>query len=88
MPRLINRDEDWDEDSDPDEDDDVPDFGDDEPMIPCPHCGLDVHDEAERCPHCEQYISKEDAPPVRKPWWIIVGVAVCLYVVYRWNVWW
>ena len=87
MPRLINRDEDWDDDSDRDEDADFPDFGDDEPMIPCPHCGLDIHDEAERCPHCDNTCRRKCAP-ARKPWWIIVGVAVCLYVVYRWNVWW
>jgi hypothetical protein len=84
VPRLIDRDDDWDDDSD----DDYPDFGDDEPMIPCPNCGMDIHDESERCPHCERYISKEDAPTDRKPWWIIVGVVLCLYVVYRWNVWW
>ena len=84
MPRLINHDDEWDDDSD----DDYPDFGDDEPMIPCPYCGIDIHDESERCPHCERYISNEDAPTVRKPWWIIVGVVLCLYVVYRWNVWW
>jgi hypothetical protein len=40
-----------------------------------------------RCPHCENYLSEEDeAAPSRKPWWIIVGVLVCLYVVYRWIV--
>jgi hypothetical protein len=49
MPRLINHDDDWDDDSE----DDYPDFGDDEPMIPCPYCGMDIHDESERCPHCE-----------------------------------
>ena len=33
------------------------------PIIPCPYCGAEIHDETERCPHCEHYISKEDAPP-------------------------
>ena len=28
--------------------------------------------------------SEEDAPPVRKPLWIIVGTLLCIYVVYRW----
>jgi hypothetical protein len=23
-------------------------------------------------------------PPSRKPWWLIVGVLLCLYAVYRW----
>jgi len=88
MPRLTDRDDDWGDDSDSEEDDDYPDFGDDEAMIPCPNCGVDIHDESEQCPRCGRYLSKEDAPANRKPWWIIVGVVVCLYVVYRWNVWW
>jgi hypothetical protein len=88
MSRVIDRGDEWDDDSDLSEDDDFADFGDDEPIIPCPYCGVDIHDETERCPHCGQYISKEDSPYVRKPWWVIVGVVVCLYVVYRWNVWW
>ena len=79
------------EDSDPGlsydpEDEDWPD--EDEPTIPCPHCRREILEDVERCPYCEHYLSKEDAPPQRKPWWIIVGVIACLYVVYRWNVWW
>jgi hypothetical protein len=70
------------------DDDDWPDDEDDEPTIPCPHCRREIHEDSQRCPYCELYISKEDAPPDRKPWWIIIGVIVCLYVVYRWNVWW
>ena len=68
------------------EDEDWPD--EDEPTIPCPHCRREILEDAERCPYCEHYLSKEDAPPERKPWWIVVGVIACLYVVYRWNVWW
>ncbi len=83
---------DW-EDDDPGmahdpEDEDWPDDDDEEPTISCPYCHREVLEEAERCPHCEHYISKEDTPPERKPWWIILGVIACLYVVYRWNVWW
>jgi hypothetical protein len=88
MPRW----KDWDDDDpgmayDP-EDEDRPDEEDEEPTIPCPYCRRDVIEDAERCPYCERYLSKEDAPPARKPWWIIVGVVACLYVVYRWNAWW
>jgi hypothetical protein len=58
--------------------------GDDAYTIPCPSCKRPIHEDAERCPYCEHYISEEDAPPQRKPWWIIVGVIICLYLVYRW----
>ncbi len=88
MPRVIDHRDDRDDDYDDDDDDGAPDFGDDEPMIPCPYCGVDFHDETERCPQCGHYVSKEDMPYVRKPWWIIIGVIVCLYVVYRWHIWW
>ena len=52
--------------------------------IECPHCQEEIYDESVRCPHCGQYLSQEDAPRRRAPWWIWVGVAACLYVVYRW----
>jgi hypothetical protein len=75
MPRVINRGDEWDDDSDLGEDDDSPDFGDDEPMIPCPYCGVDIHDETERCSHCGQYISKRTRLTSASPggsssaWW-------------------
>jgi hypothetical protein len=83
---------DWDDDDpgmeyDP-EDEDWPDDWDDEPTIPCPHCGREILEDAERCPCCERYLSEEDAPRPRKPWWIIVGVVACLCVVYLWNARW
>jgi len=73
-----NDDDDWEDE--PDEEFEP----DDEPTVPCPYCGRESHEDAERCPYCEQYISEEDAPPRRKPWWIVAGVVVCLYVVLRW----
>lgn len=76
-------DDDWDDDYE----DDLDDEEDDEPTVPCPYCGREIHEDAQRCPWCEKYISAEDAPPARKPWWIIIGVIVCLYVIYRWIVW-
>jgi hypothetical protein len=82
-------DDDFEADDDGFDDDDFDaDHGDDEdePTVECPYCGQLIHEEAERCPHCASYISAEDAPPARKPWWIIVGVVVCLYIVYRWIV--
>jgi hypothetical protein len=52
--------------------------------VPCPHCGEAVYEEAERCPHCEAYLSEEDAPPARKPWWVVAGALAVLAVVALW----
>ena len=94
MPRHTDRwhdepDEDWGEDDfsggndwSANDDDDADD------TVPCPYCRKPVHEDAQRCPYCERYLSREDAPPARKPWWMILGVVACLYVVYRWIVWW
>jgi hypothetical protein len=89
MTRWRDDDLAWDEDTDPDReiDDDLAE-DEEEPTVPCPYCGDEVHEDAQRCPSCERYISREDAPPGRKPLWLIVGVVACLYVVYRWIVWW
>ncbi len=83
---------DWDDDDPELEDDPEDEYGsdddDEEPTVPCPYCRREILEDAERCPYCEHYISKEDRPPERKPLWIVVGVIACLYVVYRWNAWW
>jgi len=84
MPRTNSVDDDWDDDIDDDVDDQEFD-DDDEPTVPCPWCREEIHEDAQRCPHCGEYISEEDAPAARKPWWIVVGVVACLYLVYRWT---
>lgn len=56
----------------------------DEPLVPCPYCRRKIVEDSPRCPYCENYISREDAPPARKPWWMIVGALLCAYVIYRW----
>ncbi len=67
---------------DPDDNDDFDD--DDDETVPCPHCGVPVYDDAERCPHCERYLSREDRPWSR-PTWVVVGVVICLAIVLYWN---
>jgi hypothetical protein len=66
--------------------DDGADSGDevDYETVPCPYCRDPVHEQAEQCPHCGEYISDEDAPPTRRPWWVYVGVALCLLIVLLW----
>lgn len=83
MPRRMRDDYEWgDEESRPG--DEAADADDDAPTQACPYCRREIYEDAERCPYCENYISDDDAPPPRKPWWIIVGALACLYVVYRW----
>ncbi len=65
-------DEDWSEDPD-----------DDDETIPCPHCRRPIYEEAERCPNCGVYLSREDSPS-RKPWWLVLGVMACLSIVIWW----
>lgn len=57
-----------------------------EPTIECPYCGSEIYEEAERCPSCESYISTFDAPRPRPSWWIVLGVVICLGLVYIWTV--
>jgi hypothetical protein len=77
--RAMNEDV-WDDDEDGSENDD------EESTIPCPYCRRPIYEESQRCPYCGSYISAEDAAPTRKRWWIIVGVVLALYVIYRWIV--
>jgi hypothetical protein len=56
----------------------------DEPTVPCPYCGREMLEDSPRCPYCGNYISREDHPPSRKPWWIILGGLAVLYIAYHW----
>lgn len=55
----------------------------DSALMPCPHCLAVLHEESERCPACGEYLSEEDAP-LRKPWWFLVGVLLCLAISLYW----
>jgi uncharacterized paraquat-inducible protein A len=67
------------------DDDEAGELADDEePTVPCPYCKRLIHEDSPRCPYCGNYISQQDAPAARKPWWIIVGAVLVLYIVYRW----
>ena len=48
------------------------------PMVPCPHCGAEVFEDSERCPRCEGYWSKEDAPTSRGGTWVILMILALL----------
>jgi hypothetical protein len=81
MPRTDDSDDDFEGGWD-DEGDDLPDDSA-AATITCPYCGEDIYEDAQRCPHCDQYISAETSGASPKPWWVIAGVVVLLYVLIR-----
>jgi hypothetical protein len=43
-------------------------------LLPCPECGAEVYEEAERCPACGNYIVHESSVWSGRPfWWILLG---------------
>lgn len=83
MPRRTT-DDDWDDDESS-WDESWTEGGeedDEDSTIPCPHCRRDIYEDAPRCPYCERYLSPEDSPRDKKPLWIVVGVLVCLLLIY------
>lgn len=36
----------------------------DDNLVPCPHCGASVYEDAAICPVCDQYV--DDAPPTSR----------------------
>jgi predicted nucleic acid-binding Zn ribbon protein len=57
---------------------------DEDATLPCPACGAEIYDDAERCPKCGHYLSREDQPRAKTPTWIIAGAIVCLVIVALW----
>ena len=66
----------------PDDEEDLEDeeSGDSRETSPCPHCGEDIYDDAERCPACGMYISDEDAPRRGWPAWMWIAAILALVV--------
>jgi hypothetical protein len=63
-------DEDW------SDDDDLAD------VIPCPHCGTEVHELADCCPVCGEFILDESHLLDRKPvWYLVLGMAGIIAVI-------
>lgn len=83
MPRRHYDDDDLDDDEYPD-----PGQGDEDSVdtIPCPYCKRAVFEDAERCPHCENYLSREDSPSQIPPW-LKVGALLALAAALTWVFW-
>ncbi len=50
---------------------------DDDFTIPCPHCGDEIYDDVDQCPHCRQYISASDFNR-QIPTWVFVLVILTI----------
>jgi hypothetical protein len=79
MPHFEDGSADLDDFEDPEPDDGD---GDDETDV-CPYCGADIHEDSVRCPHCERYLSREDAP-LNRPRWFVATALVCLLIALWW----
>jgi hypothetical protein len=49
----------------------------DDYIMPCPHCGEDIFDEAEQCPYCHQYLTAADFKK-QIPTWVIVLIVLTI----------
>ena len=77
-------DEEWSDDDSDDEES----FDPDEPvdLVPCPTCGTEIYEEAQRCPACGEYVIHGRSPPWEgQPAWYIalavLGVVAVLVTV-------
>jgi hypothetical protein len=81
MASFGEHDSDLDDPEAPDPSDIDPDIDDD--TEPCPHCSRLIHELSDFCPHCGQYTTLQERP-MRKRWWIVLGVGACLIIVVLW----
>lgn len=89
MPRRrIDEDDPDDEWSDSDELPEGVYYDDEIPTVPCPYCREEISEEAQWCPHCENYLSREDAPPSgpKRTWFWIVMMLLALGVALLWVI--
>ena len=51
--------------------------------VPCPICGAEVYEDAQRCPHCGGYITGD--LPQRSSgawWWVVLSLVIVAIAVY------
>jgi predicted nucleic acid-binding Zn ribbon protein len=48
-----------DEEDDGPSDEDIKDLGEEHQTAACPNCGAEIYDDAEKCPKCGQYVTRE-----------------------------
>ncbi len=72
------------EDEWPDEEDLDDDFDEDSDETACPACGSPVYEDAEKCPHCGQWITPLSGAERRSRTWlwpILVAVLIVIILV-------
>lgn len=66
--------------------DDFDDYGDDDGgslTIECPACGESIYEDAVQCPECGEYITHGNRAWEGRPlWWVILGLAGIVAVIY------
>lgn len=68
--------DDW-EDPEPDTNDDA------EQLVPCASCGEQIYEDAEKCPHCGEYVVASTSAFAGRPLWFcalgLLGVAATIF---------
>jgi predicted nucleic acid-binding Zn ribbon protein len=86
LPHAVDEDDRDDEDGDSVDEDPLEsdqDADDAEESIVCPFCKRSLHEDADVCPRCGNFIGGEDAPRRRVPMFIWIGVilaGICVLV--------
>ena len=68
----------WNDDWSDEDDAELPDEPalDDETseLIPCPECGVEIHEESQQCPACGALVTFPASPWSGRPiWWVVLG---------------
>jgi len=71
-----------DDDLDPEGPDEA-DMSDEPATVTCPYCKREVLEDSVGCPHCGNYLAREDDPEGRGWWWVVgFVVLVCLLLAF------
>jgi hypothetical protein len=81
------RDADYD---DPLRDDEFPDDESDREndgtdVVPCPHCGREVAEDAPRCPHCGDWITTQAGSGGRRWVWAAAAIGLVMVILLYWR---
>ena len=55
------------------------DYSDEPDLAICPHCRKMIFEDAERCPHCGEYVLLSETP-LNTRGWLVIAVIVALLI--------